>query len=88
MATERAPASSITALTSPNPGAKGRSGELRFLSTTNRGDTTPLELFLAGVRGWEVGLLRGDYGNPIFVEKSHRKKPSNLSNEASSTIDG
>jgi hypothetical protein len=28
------------------------------------------------------------YGNPIFVEKSHRKKPANLSNEASTTIDG
>jgi len=25
--------------------------------------------------------------NPIFVEKSHRKKPATLSNEASTTID-
>ncbi len=30
----------------------------------NRGDKTPLELFLAGVRGWEAGLRR------LFPEKS------------------
>jgi hypothetical protein len=32
----------------------GRSG----FSEQNRGDKTPLELFLAGVRGWETGLRR------------------------------
>jgi hypothetical protein len=29
-----------------------------FLLTTNRGDWTPLELFLNGIRGWEAGLRR------------------------------
>jgi hypothetical protein len=30
----------------------------RLISKNSRGDKTPLELFLAGVRGWEAGLRR------------------------------
>jgi hypothetical protein len=55
-------------------------------SERSRGDKTPLELFWrlsgAGKPGYGSG-----YGNPIFVEKSHRKKPANLSNEAATTVD-
>jgi hypothetical protein len=32
----------------------------------SRGDWTPLELFLAGIRGWEAGLRRRiDDGKPL-----------------------
>jgi hypothetical protein len=29
-----------------------------LLSEKSRGDRTPLELFLAGIRGWEAGMRR------------------------------
>ncbi len=36
-----------------------------LLSEKSRGDKTPLELFLAGVRGWDTGLRRRlDDGKP------------------------
>jgi hypothetical protein len=35
-----------------------------LVSENSRGDWTPLELFLAGVRGWEAGLRRFFVGLP------------------------
>jgi len=37
-----------------------------LISENSRGDWTPLELFLAGIRGWEAGLRRRiDDGKPL-----------------------
>jgi hypothetical protein len=35
-----------------------------LISKNNRGDWTPLELFLAGVRSWEAGIRRFFVGLP------------------------
>ena len=44
------------------PGALGQMGILRVSS---RGDKTAIELFVAGVRGWEAGWLRRMDGRKI-----------------------
>jgi hypothetical protein len=41
-----------------------------FLFTTNRGDKTPIELFIAGVQGWEIALRR------VFAGASEDAKSS------------
>jgi hypothetical protein len=33
-------------------------GQRRVVCDSSRGDKTPLELFMAGIQGWEAGLRR------------------------------
>jgi len=41
-----------------------------FLFMTNRGDWTPLELFLAGIQSWNAGMRRILFGHSDNVAQS------------------
>jgi len=62
--------SAESSLYSPSESAASLSRSVHDLTRSSRGDKTAIELFVAGIRGWEAGIRR------FMVELPDGKRPS------------